>query len=212
MISALVLVGGEIDALSTPALPGHDIVIAADSGLQWAAVVGVQPDLVVGDMDSVDVAVLDAAESAGSVVDRHATVKNHTDMELALRAAMDRGAERITVLGGGGGRLDHLLGNLTLLANCDFAAADLVAYLPPAVVTVARSRRVALRGRVGDYISLFAMGAGASGIYTSGLQYELENGQLLPGATLGVSNEFSASEAWVDVASGVVLAVQPGQQ
>ncbi len=203
------MLGGEASASSAPVLPRHDIVIAADSGLQWATIVGLQPDLVVGDMDSVDSAALARAEQAGTAVYRHPAAKNQTDMELALRAAIQRGAEHITVVGGGGGRLDHLLGNLALLAHLDFGSVDVVAHLPPALVTVVRSRRVELQGQVGDYVSLFAMGAPAMGICTSGLRYELSNGELAPGSTLGVSNELTTTHAGIEVASGVVLAIQP---
>src|SRR5882762_5122683 len=85
-------------------------VIAADSGIDYAAALGLRVDEAVGDFDSVTPAGLAAVEAAGAVIERHPAAKDETDLELALGAALRVGAHRVTVVGGVGGRLDHLLG------------------------------------------------------------------------------------------------------
>ena len=99
--------------------PGIDAVavVAADSGVQHARQRGLRVDVAVGDMDSVDPTDLAAVEAAGAVVERHPPTKDASDLELALERALALDPERIVVLGGPAGRLDHLLvGTLALAA------------------------------------------------------------------------------------------------
>ena len=86
-------------------------------GLQVATALGLHVDLLVGDLDSADPALVDAAVASGTTVERHPAEKDATDLELAFDAAIARGAQRVVLVDGGGDRLDHLLGNLLLLAS-----------------------------------------------------------------------------------------------
>src|SRR5262245_39959523 len=91
-----------------PLGPGP-LVVAADSGLEGAAVLGLVPAVVVGDMDSVDPDALAAAEAAGARIERHPAAKDATDLDLALDVALAAGADRVVVVTGTGDRLDHAL-------------------------------------------------------------------------------------------------------
>lgn len=97
-------------------VPGDAVVIAADSGLDHAHALGLRADVAVGDFDSVSPRALERAEADGTRLERHPAAKDATDLELALDAAAAHGPERIVVLGGHGGRVDHLLANAALLA------------------------------------------------------------------------------------------------
>ena len=97
--------------------PHGAMVIAADGGVDRALALGLHVDLAIGDFDSVSAAGLAAAEAAGARVERHPTAKDATDLELALDAAIALAPARILVVGSGGGRLDHLLGSVLLLAR-----------------------------------------------------------------------------------------------
>jgi thiamine pyrophosphokinase len=114
----------------------------------------------------------------------------------------------VRVIGGAGGRTDHFLANLLLLASPDFAAMRIDAYMGDAHVTVVRDR-AELHGRPGSLCTLVALGAPARRVRTSGLRYPLRNEDLFPGSTRGVSNEFVATDASVELDDGVLLAVQP---
>jgi thiamine pyrophosphokinase len=191
-------------------LPDHPFVIAADSGLDHAYDLGLDVQLVVGDLDSVSKEALDAAETAGVPVERHPTAKDAIDTELAVDAALARGARRIVVVAGGGGRFDQLVAGLLVLARPVLADVDIEAWVGPAYVQVLHGPgHAALTGRPGAYVSLLAMSGVAEGVTTSGLRYPLHGEALLPGSSRGISNEFEGGEAAVAVERGVLVAVVP---
>lgn len=199
MTTVVVLAGGP-DRPAVVALPPGATVIAADSG----ADLGWPVDLLVGDLDSI------SAESLAGIqkVERHAAEKDATDLELALAAALRLEPERILVLGSAGGRLDHLLGSLLILAAETFADVQVDAQIGAAAVHVVRRER-RLLGEPGELISLFAVHGPASRIVTEGLVYPLCAETLEPGSSRGLSNVFAAPEARIGLERGVLLAVRP---
>ena len=209
MRDALVFAGG--DPPPTELLADVDrsaLVIAADSGLDHALALGFSADVVVGDLDSVTPDALRRARDAGADVEPHPAEKDETDLELALRCAVALGVGRVTVVGGGGGRHDHLLANALVLAHEDYAGLQVDALVGTARLTVIRTR-AELRGAPGSLLSLLPLGGAARGIRTEGLRYPLHDEELAPGTTRGVSNEFLAPTAVVSLADGVLLAAQP---
>jgi thiamine pyrophosphokinase len=207
----VVLTGGDpVDPGLASSLPHDAYVVAADSGLAAADVLRLHVDLVVGDMDSVAPARLAAAEAAGTRVVRHPVAKDDTDLAIAMDAAVDLGATRLTVVGGDGGRLDHLLAGALLLASDAYADVEVVAFTGAATITVVR-HAATLHGRPGELVSLLAVHGPARGVVTDGLLYPLAGEQLAPGSTRGVSNELTRPTAHVRLDAGVLLAVQPGE-
>jgi thiamine pyrophosphokinase len=207
--SALVFAGGEMPAArAIPRADPNTLVIAADSGLDHALAVGYTVHLVVGDLDSVTEAALETAREAGAVVEPHPSAKDATDLELAIAAAHTRGAGRVTVIGGGGGRHDHLLANALVLANDEFADLVIDAIVGTARITVVRDH-VTLRGEPGSLCSLLPVGGPAGAVRTDGLLFPLHDEDLGPGTTRGVSNEFVGTDASISLRAGVLLAVQP---
>lgn len=205
----VVVTGGDALPDETAALlPAGAFVIAADSGIDHAARLGWRVDLAIGDFDSVTPAGLDAAAAAGARVERHPTAKDATDLELALDAARARRPDEIVVVGGHGGRLDHLLAGLLVLAHDAYADITMRAVTGAARVYVVRSR-VELAAAPGSVVTLLAVGGPAHGVTTQGLRYPLVGETLIPGSTRGVSNLFVAPTATVSVGSGVVLAIVP---
>jgi thiamine pyrophosphokinase len=208
-LTVIVLAGGDAVGEGIRAgLPRADLVIAADSGLEQAAVLALKVDLVVGDFDSVDPEVLAAAERAGVAVERHPAAKDRTDLELAVIAAQRRGATRVVIVGSDGGRIDHALANLLLLGTPAYAALHLETIGPGGRV-VAVHDRVEIAGAPGALVTLLAVGGPAHGVSTHGLVYPLRDETLEPGSTRGVSNVFVEPVATVEVAAGVVLALIP---
>lgn len=184
-------------------------VVAADAGLDHAYGLGLEVDLVVGDLDSVTPASLDRATASGVEVQRHPRDKDATDLALALDAAVGRGASELLVVGVGGGRPDHELANLLLLAAPGYAAVDVEARTAAARFTVVRSRPRRLLGRPGDVVTLLPVHGPALGVRTEGLRWSLEGDALEAASTRGVSNELSQPVATVVVGTGVLLAIQP---
>lgn len=201
--TAVVITGGDRIAARPPPA---DLVIAADSGLEHAQSLGLSVDVVVGDLDSVEADPLAAAEADGAAVERHPVDKNATDLELAIAAAHARGASRVVVLGGAGGRLDHLLANALLLGSDAYAAMRLEWRVGPSAVVVVRGE-AAIAGEPGDLVTLLPLGGPATGVTTSGLRWALAGDTLQPGSTRGVSNELTGTEAGVAITGGVLLAI-----
>lgn len=201
--TVLVLAGGG-GRPARVALPSLVAVVAADGGVELAGRLGLVVDVVVGDLDSIAPEVL--AEVAR--VERYPVEKDASDLELALAAALRFEPERILVLGGAEGRLDHLLGELLLLAADAYAEVLVDAQLGSAAVQVIRGGRI-LVGSEGELVSLFALHGRAYGVVTEGLRYPLRGETLEPGSTRGLSNAFVAVEAHVSVRQGVVVAVRP---
>src|SRR6476659_3776659 len=107
------------------AVPDGGTVIAADGGLDRAAALGLEVDVLVGDLDSVSSAALARAESAGRRIVRHPVAKDAADLELALDEALALGARRVLVIASAGGRLDHLAASLLLLGAERYAELEL---------------------------------------------------------------------------------------
>ena len=127
-------------------LPATPTVVAADGGLDRALSLGLEVDVVVGDLDSVSPGALAAAEAAGARVLAHPARKDATDLELALDEALALGARRVLVVASAGGRLDHLLSALLLLGSERYEQVELDALVGDALVHVIRTRAGARRG------------------------------------------------------------------
>ena len=211
MRSAIVVCAGGPVRRGLPSFGNDAIVIAADGGVVEAQRLDLSIDRVVGDMDSAPPDLVAALEADDVAVERHPADKDASDLELAMESALKEGAEEILVLGGDGGRLDHLLGVALLLAAERWVGARIDAVLGAALVHVIREER-RMDGEIGEFVSLFAAGGTASGITTEGLRWQLSNEALFPGSTRGLSNRFAEPRARVRVGEGVVLAVRPGTE
>ncbi len=191
------------------AVPLGSPVVAADRGLEHALSLGLDVTLAVGDFDSASPEAVAVAESAGVRVERHPEEKEATDLELALDAAAAMEPQRILVLAAEGGRLDHQLSALLLLASERYAGVQVDALVGPAWVHVVRLART-LEGAPGELVSLLAVGGPAKGVTTAGLAYPLRGETLEAGTSRGISNVFATDTAQVSLDEGVLLAIRPG--
>lgn len=208
---AVVVIGGSAPSARVVAhLPPDAFVVSADSGLDHTYDLGLAVDLVVGDLDSVTDAALARAERDGTPIERHPTDKDATDTELALDAALGRGADAITLVGGGGDRLDHLLGTLAVLCAPRLAECAVEAWVGDAWVGVVHGPGlIELTGLPGEYVSLIPTVGPALGVRTEGLRWRLDGGALHPASARGISNELVDTTASVFVDVGVLLVVRP---
>ena len=185
--------------------PG-DYVIAADGGYAALQAIGVAPDFVMGDFDSL------GHTPAHPNVETHPTMKDDTDMMLAVRWALSHGYRRLALYGGlGGARLDHTLANLqTLRYIADHGA---LGWLTGEgwVVTAVRNGALRFGAEARGFLSVFCSGDTARGVTLRGLKYELEDAALTCGVPLGVSNEFLGKPALVRVADGCLFVLWQGE-
>ena len=209
--TAVVVIGGLApDRRLSSILVRPTIVVAADAGLHHAIDLGLRVNAVVGDMDSVDHAILTGAELNGVEVVRSPRDKDLTDTELALRHAASRGATRITVVTGGGGRLDHQLGVIASLAHRDLAACTIDAWWDTAHINVLHGpARIDVAGRAGEVLGLHAFGGDARGVTTTGLKWNVTDETFAPHSTRGVSNELNEVRASISLANGTLIVTRP---
>ena len=222
-LHAIVLADGEAStrAVLDDAWPGWSdgaaLVVAADGGVRHAAAFGLKVDLWVGDGDSTDAAALERLAAAGVAIDRAAVDKDESDTELALLAAVEAGADLVTILGGlGGARIDHAIANVALLQHpalvgrdarlYDHAGARLSLLVGPDHRGLPGARE--LTGRVGDLVSLIPLGESAHDVTTEGLRYPLDGDTLLVGLARGLSNVRLAPTARVAVGTGRILVIE----
>lgn len=184
-----------------------DLLIAVDGGLRHLGRLGLKPHLLIGDLDSVDPQELDAVENAAVEVRRFPPAKDQTDLELALDYALERGYAQIVIAYALGERVDHTLGNLSLLARPDLS--DKSVWLDDGQVEI---RLLSVPNRLpchsGDLISLFAWGEPAEGVTTSGLQYPLQNETLFPWQSRGVSNLAISDQFSLSFTRGRLLVIK----
>lgn len=195
---------GDFDGRYFCPKPG-DLVIAADGGYNHLARLGVRPDIVLGDFDS-----LGYVPQHECIV-RHPVRKNDTDLGLAVREGLARGARFFGLFGATGGtRLDHTLAAVQTL--CGLRRRGAHGYLCGGgqVVTVLHREALAFDAGCRGYVSVLCAGARAAGVFIRGLSYELENAVLTLDMPLGVSNEFTGRPAEVGVRSGWLAVLYQG--
>ena len=176
----------------------EDLVIAADGGLKHTEGIGLLPNVILGDCDSL------GYKPVGAEV--FPVEKDDTDAMLAIRCGLDRGHRRFVIYGGlDGERLDHTLANYQALRY--LADREAVGYLVGRryLVTVVKNGKISFPSDAKGILSVFCLGADARGVTLSGLKYPLEDGALTSGFPLGVSNHFTGEKAEISVNDGSLL-------
>lgn len=187
-----------------------DEILCADGGTRHALALELKPAMVIGDLDSITEAERRRLEGEGVAFRKHPRDKDETDLELALRDALERAPSAILIIGALGERLDHTLGNIGLLADPALAGSDV--RLDDGLEEVLMCRRQAeIRGNPGQLVSLIPWGGAARGIFTTGLKWRLRSETLYPAKTRGVSNEMLEHVAHISLSSGLLLIIHRRQ-
>ena len=172
-----------------------DCLIAADGGLDHLKKLGLTPDVIIGDFDSV----ADVCEMPGEIeVIRYPTEKDETDSYLAYRLGYERGFREFHIYGGTGGREDHTFANYCLLLKAKNENSSAFLYGKSHVTTVLKNEKMRIFGNPGSSFSVFALGSSAQGVSIKGAKYEASAVTLTPDFPLGVSNSFTEL-GYVDV-------------
>jgi thiamine pyrophosphokinase len=209
-VKAIVVAGGDAAAKDAVLLSGADTVIAADSGAHWLDAWRIPPDLVIGDMDSIDPSLLERLIAQGIEVERHPADKDASDVELAVSRGVANGADDVVLLGAlGGERVDHELANLLLLLDRRWDGIDVRAVKGDTTVRALRGEaRVELAGLAGDLVSLLPLGSDATRVRTVGLRYQLDGETLQSGRSRGLSNVIEKAPASVSLEGGALLVIE----
>lgn len=211
-MTAYIFTGGKLAVGSMDELGLHmseaDLIIAADSGYNNASRLGVRPGLLLGDLDSIDRKKLapDELEHIEKII--VPAIKDDTDTQLAVDTALSRGADKIYIIGGLGGRLDHTLSTVFLLEYIKDKGAR-------GVITDGRNRvRIMESGeeltikRGYKYLSLVGLTDTCEGVSISGVFYPLKDAVLERKYAFAVSNEITADAAEISLSKGILLVIE----
>ena len=186
----------------------EDLIICVNGGSTHAVHLGLQPDLVIGDLDSLSKDGREKVELLASRLIEYPSEKDKSDLELALDHTVAMRPAEIVILGAlGGKRTDHAFINLLLL-NIPLQEGIKARIIDHSQEICLIDKEMLVEGNPGDYLSLFSLVSISRGIYTDGLKYRLQGENLLFASTLGLSNEFNSSEARVKVDSGLLMMVK----
>jgi thiamine pyrophosphokinase len=183
-----------------------DLVVAADGGANLCVAWDWPVHLVVGDMDSVDDEVASRLSRSGVPMHRFPVEKDETDLEIALRTALERGAGEVIIAGALGARIDHTLGNLALLALPELAGVRACIVDGGQTIWLVR-KRLTVWGQPGDTLSLIPFGGDACGVTVAGVHWPLEGADLPLGPSLSISNRLEEGQAEIAVRQGALLAI-----
>jgi thiamine pyrophosphokinase len=186
-----------------------DLLIAADGGALPLLRAGIVPHVAIGDMDSIDEAGLAKLEAHGITPQRFPREKDETDLELALLYAAAAGATAIDILGALGGRWDHTLANVALLALPELRERRTRLLADRQTLFLVRDAAM-LEGQVGDTVSLLPLTGAAHGVTTRGLRYPLDGATLSYERARGVSNVLLTPPGSVSLREGLLLVVHGG--
>jgi len=208
-MKAVVLAGGKIENYDKVKkyLCESSLIICADSGIEHAFNMGIIPDLLVGDMDSISPEAAAKVQELGIEKYTYPSEKDYTDTELAIDIAISKGVREVILLGGLGDRPDHSLANIYLMVN--FKRQGLELKLAGENWEMFLIDKVAeVSGKKGDILSLIPISPEAIGVETEGLYYPLKGETLLMGPARGISNVFLGNVAKISIKQGLLLAVK----
>lgn len=208
--TCILLCAGDLN-LSQIEAAQQDYVIAVDGGILYADFLGLEPQLIVGDFDSIDekgVQLLAGIEGEHpEKVVRLKTQKDDTDTLAALKEGLKRGYRKFRLYAAMGGRLEHTIANLQTLLYLKEQGAQ--GYLMDAecMVFLIQEEEISFQQEMEGYLSLFAMNGKAEGVTIRGMKYLLQDAVLTESFPVGISNEFTKEQAVVSVHKGTLLAI-----
>ena len=188
-----------------------DLVIAVDGGLNYCPVLELEPDLILGDFDSVGEEQKEALlELQRQIPDRVISLKpekDDTDMLAALKLGLEYGYTSFNIYAATGGRLEHTIANIQCLLY--LKNRDAVGYIMDGngMIFVMQNEEVRFKDTLEGYLSIFSLGKSAKGVTIKGMKYELNQDTLTNDFPIGISNEFIGKEALVRVEDGELVGI-----
>lgn len=208
--TACIITGGELSEQFLAAyLDNHptDIKIVVDGALETTHRLGIQPDFIVGDFDTVNQLLLNYYDK--DIILRHPPEKDQTDTELAIETAQKLGCKKIKFFGATGSRLDHSLGNIFLLEGLLKQGFE--------AEIINENNRLYIKNQgfglkrteaAGDYVSLLPLTETVENVTLCGFKYPVENLTFYREKTLGISNEITEEEATIEFSKGIFIVVE----
>lgn len=203
---SVIFTGGEcdtslIDLRELIPSPSETLIIAADSGYHTAKKSGITPDLIIGDMDSIEIIPEEIIE-----IIKANPEKDATDTMLAVETAVSRGAEEILIIGGTGGRCDHTLSNIFLLESLSDRNIKSAITDGRNHIQILKNSSATLKKRGYRYFSILSLST--STVSVSGCRYPLTNAKIKRTNPYAVSNEITTQTAEITVSGAPIIIIE----
>lgn len=181
-----------------------DCIICADGGGRHALAMGLEPDYLMGDFDSLDKNLREQLEGLPNPPEliKFPAEKDKSDSQLAVEFALTLSPDSIIIMGGTGSRLDHTMANITLLAKFPEVNIHVVNDTNDLYLT---TDRAVIHGKPGDEVSILPITPVVKGVTTKGLKWPLENKTIEMGSSLGLSNVLLDTQAEFTLTEGKLL-------
>lgn len=209
--TCIIIGAGDLTVGSIPYDPEQDYVIAADGGLMYCPVLEIEPDLILGDFDSVDEEFAQAVQMIQQQCPEKVIAllkeKDNTDMAFAIKCGLEAGYRSFRLYAANGGRLEHTIANIQMLKY--LKEHDAVGYMMDGqgMILLAQNETISFKETMEGYINIFSMNEKAHGVTLHGLKYELDHVELTNAFPLGISNEFIGVQSEVTVEDGTLLII-----
>jgi len=186
---------------------GGPVIICTDGAAERMREIGRVPDMIVGDMDSIDEATLEYCKRNGSRIVRHPERKDETDTQIALECAFRVDPEEIRIFGALGGRIDHALANISLLVMCAKRGVD-ARIVDEGCELFVINDSCMIEGRKGETVSLLPLSTDVRGITLDGFEYPLVGATMEIGVPYGISNRLTGTRGTISVEEGYLLVIR----
>lgn len=204
--SCLIMCAGDL-TVSDIEVKQDDLLIAADGGYDYCKLLEVEPDIIIGDFDSISEDSEKSLNNSGKEIIKLPCEKDDTDTLAAIRIGLKKGYKTFRIYGACGGRLEHTIANIQCLLYLKSVGA--VGYIcdGTGMIFAIKDEMVEFRPEMEGMLSLFCMGSVARGVTIEGLKYNLQKGEMSNTFPIGISNEFIGEKAKVSVEDGTLIGI-----
>lgn len=186
----------------------YDYIIGADGGCNHLNAMGILPNYVIGDFDSIDKNLISCYENNNIVFKKFPTHKDETDSQLCVYLAKELGAKRIDFIGCLGGRIDHFLANIGFMYHVYEMDIEPRIITSEEEIYILHNEKRIIKGKKGNTISILALKDNALGVTLQNLEYPLDNAEVKYLSPLGISNIMLEDECVISVKQGYLLVVK----
>lgn len=211
-MKTLIVTGGRLDKkflIQTTKYKKFETIIAVDNGLKILDEAKIMPNHIVGDFDTVDNKILEIYEKDKNIeIHKFNPIKDNTDTDIAIRLAVELKSEEIVILGAIGTRIDHVLGNINVLKYAmDKGIACKIIDENNEIQLINKTTILKKEDMTKKYISLIPLTEKVNNLTLKGFKYNLENGELNIGLSLGISNEIIDNQAKIEFENGILIMI-----
>ena len=189
----------------------HDLVIAVDGGFSYCKILEIEPDIIIGDFDSIgqeehNIIIQLKKDNPENII-QLSVEKDDTDMLAAIRYGVDKGYRTFQIYAGMGGRLEHTIANIQCLLYLKNQGATGYLMDGNGMIFVIKNEKISFQKSMEGYLSLFSMNHEAKGVTIQGMKYPLQDDTITNDYPIGISNEFIGQEGSVQVENGVLVGI-----